>query len=298
MKRLFPYFVLVMFGVFVVSCHSADTVEEIPIRPYAEQYPVDLAAIDKYLDENHMDVNPITFEVNLTAIPTPNTSGLLSIRQQTDYPLQYKIVNRNNVDYKVYYISFREGQGERPVSVDSTFVTYKGYNLKNESFDSAQNPTWFTLDAVIPGWSSIVPLFKASDSQVSNSDGTVTYNNFGAGLMFLPSGLGYYSSSTSSGISAYSPLIFSFGLKSVNHIDHDRDHLDSMFEDVNGNGIFTDDDTDGDGRPNYADADDDGDSYLTKEEIRNPLGGFFDYPSIPLCSDGKKRHLSSTCHQP
>jgi hypothetical protein len=38
-----------------------------------------------------------------------------------------------------------------------------------------------------------IPLFKTGDTPIANADGTVTYNNFGAGVMFIPSGLAYYS---------------------------------------------------------------------------------------------------------
>jgi hypothetical protein len=33
----------------------------------------------------------------------------------------------------------------------------------------------------------IFPLFKTGDTPIANADGTVTYNNFGAGVMFIPS---------------------------------------------------------------------------------------------------------------
>jgi hypothetical protein len=29
-------------------------------------------------------------------------------------------------------------------------------------------------------------LFKTGDTPIANADGTVTYNNFGAGVMFIP----------------------------------------------------------------------------------------------------------------
>lgn len=45
------------------------------------------------------------------------------------------------------------------------------------------------------------------------------------------------------------------------------DNVDSSSEDVNGNGILTDDDTDKDGLPNYLDDDDDGDGLLTRFEL-------------------------------
>jgi hypothetical protein len=49
-------------------------------------------------------------------------------------------------------------------------------------------------------------------------------------------------------------------------IEDDNDGILAEFEDINGNGDLTDDDTDGDGIPNYLDFDDDGDNVPTKDE--------------------------------
>lgn len=52
-------------------------------------------------------------------------------------------------------------------------------------------------------------------------------------------------------------------------IDDDDDGIPSALEDRNGNGDLTDDDFDGDGIPDYLDADDDNDNVLTKDEKPN-----------------------------
>jgi len=49
--------------------------------------------------------------------------------------------------------------------------------------------------------------------------------------------------------------------------EDDNDGIPAELEDLNGNGDLTDDDTDGDGLPNYIDEDDDGDNVLTRLEI-------------------------------
>ncbi|WP_196885307.1 T9SS type A sorting domain-containing protein [Aureivirga sp. CE67] len=54
--------------------------------------------------------------------------------------------------------------------------------------------------------------------------------------------------------------------------DDDNDGVVSSTEDLNGNGILTDDDTDGDGIPNYLDTDDDNDGVLTVDEDTNENG--------------------------
>lgn len=54
--------------------------------------------------------------------------------------------------------------------------------------------------------------------------------------------------------------------------EDDNDGIPAALEDINGNGDLEDDDTDGDGLPNYIDADDDGDNVLTKDENPDPNG--------------------------
>ncbi|GAA4810507.1 hypothetical protein GCM10023330_17000 [Litoribaculum gwangyangense] len=49
-------------------------------------------------------------------------------------------------------------------------------------------------------------------------------------------------------------------------VEDDNDGILAILEDINGNGNLEDDDTDGDGLPNYIDADDDGDNILTRDE--------------------------------
>jgi hypothetical protein len=55
-------------------------------------------------------------------------------------------------------------------------------------------------------------------------------------------------------------------------VDDDNDGIASELEDINDNGDLEDDDTDGDGIPNYKDSDDDGDNVKTKDENPDPNG--------------------------
>lgn len=59
---------------------------------------------------------------------------------------------------------------------------------------------------------------------------------------------------------------------SSSFIDDDEDSVPSELEDINGNGDLEDDDTDGDGIPNYKDNDDDGDNVPTADENPDPDG--------------------------
>jgi FKBP-type peptidyl-prolyl cis-trans isomerase FkpA len=304
MDRIFKIAFLLVLSIFgLISCNQDDSASATPPEPFATQYPKDLAKIDAYLDTHKMYVTAdkdVTFE----EIPTPNTANLQTIRQE--FNPMVKTVDIEGVSHKIYYISLSPGVKERPTRVDSIFIDYKGDYIngtsqeipntdsptapkkyrKNINFDYSQSPLWFITSSTIQAFGEIFPFFQTGTSSL-NPDGTVAYTNFGAGVMFLPSALGYYNRPTST-IPSYSPLIFSFKLKSVNYVDNDFDRIDSRFEDVNGDGNYLNDDTDGDGKYNFLDQDDDGDGVSTKNEIRKPspfLGRSAYYPFNPIADD-------------
>jgi len=188
--------------------------------------------------------------------------------------LETKTVTRNDVDYTLYILKIREGEGQRPSFVDSTFVTYTGKLLTGANFDSAQTQIWFDLTKLIDGFSEGITEFKSASGYDINDDNTVTFNNdYGVGSIFIPSGLAYFSSPQAA-IPAYSPIIFNVKLFLVNQADHDNDGIPTIMEDINNDQNIYNDDTDGDGTPNYADADDDGDGTPTKDEITvDPITG-------------------------
>ena len=87
------------------------------------------------------------------------------------------------------------------------------------------------------------------------------------GAMFIPSGLGYFST-YQDGIPTYSNLIFKFELMQTESNDHDSDNIPSYMEVSDSNeydlyGLDTDNDT----APNFLDTDDDGDGTITADEI-------------------------------
>jgi len=74
-------------------------------------------------------------------------------------------------------------------------------------------------------------------------------------------------------------------------VDDDNDGIPSILEDINGNGDLTDDDTDGDGIPNYLDADDDGDNVLTEDENPDPNDDGDLSDALDTDSDGIPNYL-------
>jgi FKBP-type peptidyl-prolyl cis-trans isomerase FkpA len=293
MKNIFKILTAIVFCSLLTSCDREDEPTVTPIRDFAVQYAADLDSIDKYIDTHYMTVDATNFDVTFTEIPTGGTQQ--SIRTQTQYPLKDTLVKEDGIEYKVYFIKFREGDavnGKRPTQVDSIHVSYRGIRLTDDQFDEASNPIWFGLQDVITGWNHIIPNFKTGTYTTSPGPNPITFNDFGAGVMFLPSGLAYYNTNTST-IPSYSPIIFSFKLYELRYRDHDRDGILSKDErkqdpsipatlrwkenpflgyDYDGNGTVEIYDTDGDGIPNMLDIDDDGDGYQTKFERKYVVG--------------------------
>ncbi|MDR6846501.1 FKBP-type peptidyl-prolyl cis-trans isomerase [Flavobacterium granuli] len=334
MNKIKLNFILLIAAVVTISsCNkNDDDVEVTPPKPYAEQYPIDSLAINNYLKTNYISeiVNhpgfPDDQDVTIKKITDAGTQpSLWSYLNSPTLPrLTFRNVSAHGITYKVYTLLIREGikggdkatGGEYPSNVDAVFAAYKGTLLDGTVFDSSNNgQAQYNLDGtthdggtgVIRGWSEGFPQFKTGWTS-SNSDGTIKYNDFGVGVMFLPSGLGYYNTAQTT-IPAYSPIVFSIKLYELKRFDHDLDGIPSFQEDLDGDrymntflsGVANPDDTDKDGIPDFNDFDDDGDNYATRGEIKDKDGNYYTFDKIPDCSgdqanpDRLKRHLDATC---
>lgn len=338
MNKFKFYFILLITTLSLFSCSKNDPVVEItPPRAYADQYKTDIADIEEYLKTYYITVvNHPGFQddqdVTITKIPVGGPQpSIYSYLNATTYPrLLIQPVKLHDVDYKLYYLVLREGKadavtglgGISPCNVDSVLASYRGDYLQRNTatgsisevtatkFEESKYPQlFFDLSSTITGWGEAFPQFKTG-TYTSNTDGTVTYKDFGAGVLFIPSGLAYYNSSTGS-IPTYSPLVFSFKLYEINRLDQDKDGIPSYLEDINKDGygyylaagVENLDDSDKDGIPDFLDVDDDGDKYTTKLEITNTTTGLaYPFGVIPDCSGNStnptriKKHLDKTCH--
>lgn len=330
MNKFRFYFILTITTLSLFSCSKDDDVTVLPLRDYEEQSTADNIVVEEYLNSYYMTVTNNAGQtddqdVEFTKIPAGGMQrSIMSYLNSATFPkLLVRNVPRNGFTYKMYYLVLREGSGKSPCNVDGVLASYKGTYLQNStvadvttltstSFEDVLYPQQFlSLYNTIPGWGEIFPQFKAGDTPISNADGTVTYNNFGAGVMFIPSGLAYFASGSNS-IPSYVPLVFKFKLYAVQRLDQDFDGIPSYLEDLDGDGYIYDyrnlvnfpttpasnpDDTDGDGIPNFIDVDDDGDGISTLKEITDANGAVIPFNDIPAC-DGNttnptriKRHL-------
>lgn len=250
---------MVLFG-FVISCKKDDDDNIVQLRDRNEQFITDSISIATFLDSHYVEVDT---ELNVTFEKLTDGDGKESIRKQKTYPLQHNVVTVDGVNYKIYFLKIREGSKINPTPLDSVLVSYKGNLLDKTRFDWRPNPFW--TSALISGSINtnifstkgpryILPEFKSGDF-IENSDGTITYNNFGVGVMFLPSGLAYFNNSIS-GVLPYTPIVITFNLYGVKFRDHDLDGILTRHEDLNKNGDFYDDDSNGNGIPNFLDKED------------------------------------------
>lgn len=283
----------VLLSTFYIGCKSDDDngPEQVPPRDQGEQAIADDEAIISYLQTHFYNKedfeNPaegFDYKIRFDTISEENSDKAPLI--ESDF-LSTETVTRNEVDYTIYILKIREGVGAHPTFADSTFQNYKGELLNRTVFDNTVNPVWFdhpgTLTQsnsgiAVTGLTQALTKFGGASDFTVNADNTVSWSNdFGIGAVFVPSGLAYFANGTAT-IPAYSPLIFSFQLYRVNEADHDRDGIPSHMEDIDGDEILSNDDSDGNTIPDYLDTDDDGDGTLTRDEIVINEDGSIEFP--------------------
>lgn len=266
--------------IVVVACSPDDPeVSLVPDRDRTEQQATDKVLLLEYLDTHYYNsqtlsemVNPSVQDIIITqlgdgaTVPDghtllANSSNLVTLSSEFE-----------GATYEYYVLKINQGGGEKsPNFTDRVRAIYEGSLISDSSvFDSAVSPVDFNLvgfgatsGGVITGWQRVFPEFNEAASFTAGSN--VVYDDFGLGVMFIPSGLSYFSRQLQ-GIPSYSNLVFKFALLQVEEFDHDQDGVPSYIEDLNNNLNAFDDDTDDDGSPNYIDLDDDGDGVITIHE--------------------------------
>lgn len=297
-KFLKIFFLLALINISGCSKDESSTPTVAVFTDFDTQYNADNKLILEYLK-----THAITFDadMNPTYSVVPNLDPT-SIWGADDANHKLSLVERKiyysakNVDYIMYFLQPRKGSGQQPCNVDRIYCSYEGKLMSTDVvFDYNNNPQApFNLTNVITAWNQIFPQFQTAGSATTAADGSLVYNDFGAGVMFVPSVFGYYGNSVTT-IPSYSNLIFSFKLFNLTRLDQDFDGVLSNDEDINHDHYFTTartdsagiiidsgDDTDADGKLDFVDIDDDNDNVLTNYEIRRPIpsagGGYTLFP--------------------
>lgn len=247
---------LLLIGLIIFSCKKDD---ETVVFDAVEQAVEDDNALIEYLQTHYLNEE----DGGIWTITNGETPLIGQVNSED--------IVKDDISYKLYFLKQQEGVSNSPKFVDSVLTKYTGMLLDSSVFDSsASSLLWFSLTDVVSGWSYGFPNFKGG-TKIINSDESFNYENYGKGILFIPSGLAYGNFDQVS-IPANSPLVFQIELHDVNFSDHDHDGILTFNEDLDNDEDVKNDDTDGDLIPNYLDSDDDGDGILTKDEDTNGDG--------------------------
>lgn len=279
MKLIKYIFCLVCISLVIISCQEDDVrAPTIVERDRTEQQEADSDSLVDYLSSHYYNsdffmtgTNHKYTDIVITELAegedVPAGHTLLIDAVETHTTTYFE------TDYEYYILRLNQGGGQSPRFTDQVRVRYEGTLVETgESFDGVVTPIDLLMQGVgfsggvIRGWQLVLPQFStASDFMINN--GIVEYDNYGLGMMFLPSGLAYFSSTASGILSSYSNLTFKFELLQFEEVDHDGDGIPSYIEDLDSNLDVLDNDTDEDLAPNYVDVDDDNDGVNTIDEL-------------------------------
>ena len=273
MKFKHYFFIILVFSLVFFTCQPDDEqVQVAPPRDRVEQQLDDIDTLQVYFNTHYYNSGAIDA---LSSYPTiadiqisklndgetlpPDTTLLIDVVEEKQTVFR-------DTDYTYYTLTLNEGAGENPHFSDQVRVNYEGFLTTGATFDASVTSVDIDLPSAIAGWNRILPQFKTANQYTTNSDGTVSFENYGIGMMFLPSGLAYFNNAVA-GIPTYSCLIFKFELQQYKVMDHDNDYIPSYMEDIDDDLDVFSDNTDGDNLSNYIDSDDDGDGYSTYREV-------------------------------
>ncbi len=271
-KFVLPLITLVFIVLF--SCSDDDDgVIVVPPHERDEEAVIAQEEIEEFL-ETHF-YNYEEFENPASNFNYKIVFGEISGDNASKTPLIDQVSSKNvvdifdeNVTYKLYYLKVKQGGGDEIAYPDIVSMSYTGLYLSDLTvFDSSITPVRFDLTQIIDGLQAAIVEFNGATDYEENSDGTLSFEEYGVGSVFIPSGLGYFNTPPTSSMPYYSQLIFNFYPYIIEKGDQDGDGILTVFEDLDGDGLELNDDTDGNGIPNFADPDDDGDGRLTKDEI-------------------------------
>ena len=273
MKIKYNLLSFLVITLLLVGCNKEDDgLTRVEEADRGEQQIIDNDSLVGYLETHYFN----SMELMSNSNPSMDDIIITKLEEGESVPIDHTLLinavetyqtvfEETNYDY--YVLRINQGGGdESPNFADSVRLNYRG-NLQDETvFDSSVTPVVFDLTNLIPGWSRVIPQFNTAESFVLNGDGTVSFDDAGVGMMFIPSGLAYFSGAVP-GVPVYSNLIFRFELFQFEENDHDQDGIPSYLEDIDDDTNLADDDSDEDNLANFVDVDDDNDGVLTINEL-------------------------------
>ena len=196
-----------------------NTSEPVALRDFSEQSITDDALLVDYLS-NHFynyedfpraDDTVVTISIDTISGDNADKTPMIDQVQQLSVP----ITDANGVvtNHTLYYLVAQQGSEleKKPSIVDSTYVSYRGELLTGTIFDQRNTPIWFDNITVVSGFRYGLQNF-APGTFSQDADGTISFRDYGQGILFMPSGLGYYSSARGINSCLCTHRIHCFGL--------------------------------------------------------------------------------------
>lgn len=219
MKKIKFFVLSILFTSTFLSCvKDVDIPQPAVKRDYQTQYNEDIIKIENYLKTHSISViNHPGFldhmNVSYATVPSLDANSIWGINPLTpNANVLSKLVTTQGVVHKVYYLRLQDGVGTSPTVSSQIRSYYKCSLMDNGSTivgSSADTGVDLHMSQLILGWREIFPLFK-----MGTISGPNQYNDYGAGVMFLPSAMAYYDLQVNQ-IPSYSPLIYNFKLFNV-----------------------------------------------------------------------------------
>ena len=310
MNRFFLFLAIVALA---WSCKKDDEtdVETVPPRLLSEVAVEDDAEIREYLQTHFYNYEEFAappenfdFKIKIDTIAGEN-AGKTPLMEQVESEVinvpssEFGRDDGEEIQHTLYYLKVREGVGKSPTIGDFTVLHYEGLYLDGNLFDASSNvPSRQYLPLTVRGYGVAITHFKTGIGPIENGDGTVSFDDYGIGMIFIPSGLGYFDDRNRNQnivVPAYTPVIFKVDVLAYEpDTDFDKDGIPSILEDLNGDGNLGNDNTDKDIEtqsvlPNHIDPDDDGDGTPTSEEIVIDANGNITFPDTD--GDGTPDYL-------
>ena len=139
------------------------------------------------------------FRIRIDTLDGDNADKIPLIDQVSTKEVPDRI--EDDLMYNLYFLNIIQGEGDPVLHPDQVTVSYAGFDIAdNGVFDSSISPVDFDLTQVVNGFQDGLVEFKASTGFKINPDGTIAFQEFGVGAVFIPSGLGYFEPSQETSI--------------------------------------------------------------------------------------------------
>lgn len=227
--------ILALFAISVlaISCKKDDNYKEEPPRDRAEEAIFAQNQIEEFLSKNAYNYeefeNPSEgFDYRVVIDSIVPGSGKTPLIEQVDYKM-VEDVYEPAVKYKLYYLKVAQGEGPAVDSAEVAHITYESWRLSNYDLlerTSSSVPKPFVMDNKYSntGLKEVLKEFNASDGYIENEDGTISFEGYGIGAAFVPSGLAFFNQPPlGAPIGYYNQLIYTFQVKGISEKEEEEE---------------------------------------------------------------------------